>query len=107
MAGGRRRECLCRSGLRPSTDPIFVEGLSCPGAASESFTGRSTEGAHESESLPARSLINVPLTDNPNGLDAVQSLANDLGFRHATLPGPAFQHPLMTRFDIDLFPNHR
>jgi hypothetical protein len=61
---------------------------------------------HEPESLPGGSLIDLP-ADNCDGLDAVQSLTNDLGFRHATLSGTVFQHALVTRLDIDLFPNHR
>ncbi|HXH39245.1 MAG TPA: hypothetical protein VNN08_11505 [Thermoanaerobaculia bacterium] len=61
---------------------------------------------HERESLPGGRLIDVPSADNRHGLDVVQSLTNDLGFRYATLSGPSLQHALMTRFDIDLFPNH-
>jgi hypothetical protein len=62
---------------------------------------------HEPESLPSGSLIDLPLADDRDGLYAVQSLTNDLGFRHATLSGTALQHALVTRFDINLFPNHR
>jgi len=62
---------------------------------------------HKLESLPGGNLIDILPADNLDGLDAVQSLANDLGFRHATLSGTALQHALMARFDIDLFPNHR
>jgi hypothetical protein len=61
---------------------------------------------HERESLSGGSLIDLPPADNRDGLDVVQSLANDLGFRHAALSGPAFEHALMARFDIDLFSNH-
>lgn len=62
---------------------------------------------HEFESLSDGDFIDHPSADNRNGLDAVQSLTNDRGFRHTTLSGTPFQHALVTRFDIDLFPNHR
>ena len=61
---------------------------------------------HECESLPGCGLIDLPLSGNRDRFDAVQSLANDLGFRYATLSGPALQHALVTRFYVDLFPNH-
>ena len=62
---------------------------------------------YEPERLTGGNLIDLRPVDNRHGLDAVQSLTNDLAFRHATLSGTELQHALVTRFDVDLLPNHR
>jgi len=61
---------------------------------------------HEPERLSSCGLVDVLPANHCDALNAVESFTDNLGFRHATLFGPAFQHALMTRFDIDLFPNH-
>src|SRR5438067_1823014 len=107
MAGVRKRECSCRSGLRPSTHPIFIERLSCPPAALTVFTTRNREGAHECESLLGCCRIDLLAADDRSVFDAVEGLPNELRLRYSALTGPSFQHLIVTLFDIDLFPNHR
>ena len=68
---------------------------------------RGGQRAHECESLASGIRIDLATAGERPHLNAVERFTNELGLRHAALTGSSFQHSIMTRFYVDLFPNHR
>lgn len=68
---------------------------------------RGGQRAHECESLAAGACIDLATAGERAHLDAIERFTNDLGLRDAALTRSSFQHAIMTRFYVDLFPDHR
>jgi hypothetical protein len=66
----------------------------------------SGQGTHERDGLSYGIGIDVPAMYDRH-VNVVESFPTDLRLRHALLFRAALQHPVMTRLDVDLLPNHR